>query len=117
MQHLSKDELSELQDMLIAEKTTLELELSEHGKKVGDDWQGTAAGFSGKQSDEMDAADTMEELAINVPLVETLEARLKDVVGALARMKNGTYGLDENTEKAIPIERLRANPAARVNVE
>ncbi len=45
----------------------------------------------------MDAADTMEELAINVPLVETLEARLKDVTLALARMKTGEYGHDENT--------------------
>ncbi len=117
MHHISKHELEELRDTLIAEKATLEAELSEHGKKVGGDWQGTAEGFSGKQSDEMDAANTMEELALNVPLVETLEARLKDVVDALARIKTEAYGHDENTGEPIPIERLRANPAARVNVE
>jgi DnaK suppressor protein len=117
MHHLPKQELDELRDTLIAEKATLESELSEHGKKVNGDWQGTAQGFTGKQSDEMDAGDVMEELAINIPLVETLEARLKDVVDALARIKTGNYGQDENTGKPIPIARLRANPAARVNVE
>lgn len=117
MHHLSKNDLDELRDTLIAEKATLEAELAEHGKKVDGDWQGTAQGFSGKQSDEMDAGDVMEELATNVPLVETLEARLKDVVEALARVKTGDYGHDESTGAPIPIERLRANPAARVNVE
>ncbi len=117
MHHISKLELDELRDALIVEKATLEAALREHGKKVGDDWQGTAQGFTWKQSDEMDAADTMEELAINVPLVETLEARLKDVALALDRIKTGNYGHDENTGEPIPIERLRANPAARVNVE
>jgi RNA polymerase-binding transcription factor DksA len=117
MKHLSKPEYEELHDALLAEKATLESELSEHGQKVSGDWQGTAQGFSGKQSDEMDVADTMEELAINVPLVETLEARLKDVALALAHMKTGQYGLDEMTGEPIPIERLRANPAARTTVQ
>lgn len=117
MHHLSKHDIDELHDSLIAEKATLESELSEHGKKVNGDWQGTAEGFTGKQSDDMDAGDTMEELAINVPLVESLEARLKDVVDALARIKSGEYGHDEVSGEPIPIERLRANPAARMNVE
>lgn len=117
MHHIAKQELDELRDTLIAEKATLEAELSEHGKKVNGDWQGTAQGFTGKQSDEMDAGDVMEELAVNVPLVETLEARLKDVVDALARMKTGEYGHDEKTGEPIPIERLLANPAARTTVQ
>lgn len=115
MQHISKKILDELRDTLIAEKATLEAELSEHGRKVDGDWQGTAVG--GKESDDTDKADTMEELAINVPLVETLEARLNEVVDALAKMKTGTYGTDENSGEPIPIERLRANPAARTKVQ
>lgn len=117
MHHLSKNDLEELRDALIAEKATLEAELGEHGKKVNGDWQGTAQGFTGKQADEMDAADTMEELAVNVPLVETLEARLKEVTVALARIKTEEYGHDEVTGEPIPIERLRANPAARTTVQ
>lgn len=117
MHHIEKHELDELRDTLIAEKATLEAELSEHGKKVDGNWQGTAQGFTGKQSDEMDAGDVMEELAVNVPLVETLEARLKDVIDALARMKTGEYGHDEVSGEPIPIERLRANPSARTRVQ
>ncbi len=115
MKHLSKHEVEELHDALIAEKAILEAELSEHGRNVDGDWQGTAAGDS--ESDDTDKADTMEELAINVPLVETLETRLKDVVDALTRIKEGTYGTDENTGVQIPIERLRVNPAARTAIQ
>lgn len=115
MHHLSKEQLEDLRDALIAEKATLEAELSEHGRQVDGNWQGTAVGDN--EPDETDAADTMEELATNVPLVETLEARLKDVTHALAKIKNGSYGVDENSGESIPIERLRANPAARTTVE
>ena len=47
---------------------------------------------------------------------ETLEARLKDVTDALLKMRDGGYGADEKTEKPIPLERLKANPAARTNI-
>ncbi|TSC86981.1 MAG: hypothetical protein G01um10148_86 [Parcubacteria group bacterium Gr01-1014_8] len=117
MQHFSKEDAQELRSALEAEKNNLEQELREHGKKQGGDWQGTAAGFSGNEPDETDLADTMEELATNVPLVEALEARLKDVMDALAKMDSGTYGICEKTGKPIPIARLRANPAARTHVE
>lgn len=116
MKHLSEHEVDELRDSLIAEKATLEAELSEHGRNIGGDWQGTAQD-SGNEPDDVDRGDKMEELAVNVPLVETLEARLKEVANALACIKKGTYGTDENTGEPIPIERLRANPAARTNVE
>jgi DnaK suppressor protein len=116
MEHLSSDELEELRALLGAEKDSLEEELAEHGRKVGDDWQGTAKGFSSDEPDATDAADSMEELAINVPLVEELEKRYKEVIGAMKRLMEGKYGLDENTGEPIDIERLRANPAARTNI-
>jgi len=117
MKHLSKHELDELRDALLAEKAVLESELSEHGRRVDGDWQGTARGADGAEPDSADEADTMEELAINVPLVEELESKLKDVMSALARIKNETYGTDEISGEPIPIARLRANPSARVNVQ
>lgn len=116
MEHLSQDELDELHALLGAEKDSLEEELSQHGRKVGDDWQGSAQGFSGDEADAVDAADNIEELSINIPLVEELERRYKEVVAAMQRIKEGKYGLDENTGEPIDIERLRANPAARTNI-
>jgi RNA polymerase-binding transcription factor DksA len=115
LKRLIKDSGFKIEEMYFESKGKRVSE--KEGQKVSGDWQGTAQGFSGKQSDEMDVADTMEELAINVPLVETLEARLKDVALALAHMKTGQYGLDEMTGEPIPIERLRANPAARTTVQ
>lgn len=113
MQHISPKDLYEFEDMLEKERAELEAQLAEHGKKTGGNWQGTAQGFEGAESDETDEADSMEELATNVPLVETLETRLRDVADALDRIKNGSYGTDEGSGEPISVERLRANPAAR----
>jgi RNA polymerase-binding transcription factor DksA len=115
MQHLSEEEQEELRAMLSAEKDSLEEELAEHGKKVGEDWQGTAAGFGAEEPDPIDAADALEELVINVPLVEELEKRYKEIVAAIKRMEDGSYGLTAGGEP-IDIERLRANPAAQTNI-
>jgi RNA polymerase-binding transcription factor DksA len=116
MEHLSADELEELRALLGAEKDSLEEELAEHGRKIGDDWQGTAGGLSPNEADATDAADSMEELTVNIPLVEELEKRYKEVVAAMSRIKEGKYGLDENTGEPIDVERLQANPAARTNI-
>ena len=114
---LNEQELKELRELLEAEKKTLEKSLSEHGRKVGNDWSGTPKGFEEEtDSEPEDAADRMEELATNVSLVEELERRYKDVVDALARMDAGTYGSDEETGKPILLERLHADPAARKNI-
>ena len=115
MQHLSETEIEELRAALHAEKDSLEEELSEHGRKVGDDWTGTAEGFDSNEPDGIDTADKLEELSVNVALVEELESRYKEIQAALKRIQEGTYGITENGEP-IDIDRLRANPAATTNV-
>lgn len=116
MQHLTTEQIESLKKLLENEKEVLEKELAGHGKKVNGDWQGTPAGFAPGEADVTDVADRMEELATNIPLVEELEKRLTEVSGALEQIGKGTYGLDEHTGGAIPLERLMANPAARTNV-
>lgn len=115
MKHLTESERNELRTLLTEEKSTLETELSQYGRKVGEDWIGTPSGFGSGEADEVDAADRFEELATNVPLVENLEARYHEVLEALVRMDSGSYGLTDSGEE-IPVARLRANPAARTNV-
>ena len=115
MQHLTEEEIEELRAALHAEKDSLEEELAEHGRKVGDDWVGTAQGFNENEPDENDGADKMEELGVNVALVEELEKRYKEIAAALKRMGDGTYGIAENGEP-IDVDRLRANPAATKNI-
>ena len=118
MKHLTEDQLEELRVALDAESTDLEEQLAEHGKKVDGNWQGTPAGFEQESDSEPeDVADRFEELATNVPLVEELELRLKDVQRALKKMDTGQYGICERTGEEIPFKRLEANPAARTIVE
>lgn len=117
MTHLSDAELAELKTALENEKRRLESELAAHGKKNHEqnDWQGAMTDFEAdeEESDPVDAADNIEELATNVSIVETLEARLKDVIVAMEKMEQGTYGTCEDGKGEIPLERLKANPAAK----
>ncbi len=46
-------------------------------------------------------------------LLARQEEELKETLHALAKIKNGTYGICEKTGKPIPVERLEANPIAR----
>ncbi|OHA12763.1 MAG: hypothetical protein A3J10_03580 [Candidatus Sungbacteria bacterium RIFCSPLOWO2_02_FULL_54_10] len=118
MKHLTEDQVEELHAALDAERTDLEEQLASHGKKIENNWTGTPAGFEDeKGSAPEDTADRFEELATNVPLVEELERRLKDVNDALGKIKKGTYGICENTDGEIPFDRLEANPAARTLIE
>lgn len=111
MSHLTEEQLDELRAALEAEKDSLEEELAEHGKKVGDDWEGTSQS-SGEEADLNDVADNIEALATNVPLVEELEKRYREVRKALQKMDKGTYGMCEVGNDEIPQKRLEANPAA-----
>src|SRR3989344_2695913 len=103
---MNKNDLNAFRAVLDAERETLEEELASHGRATPEtgDWQGTTGGLEGEEPDPNDAADQMEELATNVPLVEELEKR---------NMENGSYGACEVCGEAISTERLRANPAAQ----
>ena len=111
MSHLTEDQLEELRGALNAERDSLDEELSSYGKSVNGDWQGNSS-TKGGEADPTDAADNIEELATNVPLVEELEQRHKEINKALERMDKGTYGSCEVCNAEIPLDRLEATPAA-----
>jgi len=116
---LQQHEMEELREKLEIEKSDLEEELLSHGRVLNDsgDWEGSSAGLEGQEADPNDAADQIEELVTNVPLVEELEERHIDVAEALEKMDDGTYGLCEEDSEPIPYARLKANPAARTCIE
>ncbi|NBV76882.1 hypothetical protein EBR66_01840 [bacterium] len=114
---LDQVQFEELRSMLEAERDSLLEELATYGVKKDGDWQGSSLSPEGEESDPIDAADQIEELSVNVPLVEELEKRLKEVNAAVAKMEKGGYGIDEDSGEDIPFDRLMANPAARTNVE
>lgn len=114
MKHINQETMMELRESLEAELADLKEELSAHGRSVGDDgdWEGSSNEGDDIESDPVDAADQIEELATNVPLVEELEDRYEEVEEALERMDHGAYGICEACGEPIPVERLKANPAA-----
>ena len=70
-----------------------------------------------------DGINDMEDLASLQSLsskdnriLEQQENERKETLHALAKIKNGTYGICEESEKPIPEERLRVNPTARTTV-
>lgn len=113
---LTEAQLEELRGALEAEKDSLEEEMASHGKLSGGVWEGSS-GSEGAEPDPTDAADNIEELSVNVPLVGELQTRQKEILSALERMEKGRYGICEVCEKLIPFDRLEANPAARTCVE
>ena len=114
MNHLTSDQLEALRESLKAERATLDTDLAQHGTKEPDGiWDPSSSGLSGEEADPTDAADQIEELVTNVPIVQELASRSRDIDDALAKMTSGTYGLCEVGGEEIEYERLVANPAAR----
>jgi DnaK suppressor protein len=50
-------------------------------------------------------------------LHERLRSQLLEVESALARIENGKYGICEETEEHIEVDRLRAIPWTRLSIE
>jgi len=52
----------------------------------------------------------------NKALSDHSELRLKEVNDALKRIEDGTYGICQVCQREIPLERLKANPAASTDM-
>lgn len=116
---IAQQDLEELRARLETDKEQLEEELSSHGRVMDEtgDWVGASQGFEGEEADPNDVADQIEELSTNVPLVEELEQKHRDTIDALQKMDEGVYGICEVSNEPIPLDRLKANPAARTLIE
>ncbi len=101
---------------LSAEKRLLEEQLAGIARFNGDTnlWEAIPDQDMIGEIDDNDAADRFEDFEERSAMLGTLQARLKDVDDALAKIATNTYGNCE-VEPAHPIEhdRLEANPAAR----
>lgn len=107
--------LDELKEKLIAEKKQLEDELGKFATKTAEGEYKT--GFPDDVGNEQgENAIEVEEYTDKLALEQSLETQLKDVIDALAKMEDGTYGKDEKTGEDIDVNRLQAYPAARTNI-
>lgn len=96
------------------EKVTLEAELSTVGRRNPSnpaDWEPVPQ-ETGQEADPNDAADHIEHFEENTAILKELETRYNEVLAALARIEDGSYGTCSIGGEPIEEDRLNADPAA-----
>lgn len=88
-------------------------QLGIHNPEVPEDWIATPGEEIDAEADENVAADRVEEWDERRATLAVLETRYNNIVRALAKIGENTYGICEVAGEEIEEERLRANPAAR----
>jgi DnaK suppressor protein len=97
--------LEVLKNMLTQERTNALARIRELRRNQGDD-------TAGSPGDEMDIARSLTDVETNASLVERAEERLKAIDDALLRLSRGRYGICEQCENEIAVERLKVLPFA-----
>ena len=113
---MNEIDLNKFKNLLLAEKTKLEEELSSIGRRNPEnpiDWEALPSDAQTDSADLNDFADNIEDFETNTAILKQLETQLMDVESALTKIEDGSYGICEISGKEIEIDRLEANPAAR----
>lgn len=103
-------------EKLLTEQKILYKELSELGFQdttAPEDWVATPDDPAKTEADENLVADRKEEWIGRRGEVAALETRYNNIVKALGKIKDGTYGICEICNSPIEEDRLAVNPAAR----
>lgn len=115
---MEKDQLIQFENRLLAEKENLERDLKvfaiENPAAKGG-WQTKRPDFGNDAGDEEEREDEAEERETEVSLEHQIETRLTNINAALAKMKEGRYGICEKCGKEIEVERLKVNPEAQMH--
>ena len=100
-----------LREALERELSSLDAQLADHGVGGAGDTEGSVSegGFA-------DSAQVSAERSETIGLIEQLRANRAEVVAALERMGEGTYGICEQCGREIALERLDALPSTRLCV-
>lgn len=105
-----------IEEQMLAEKARLEEQLAQFdGNKEGSDAYEISFPQIGDKDDE-NAAE-VDAYSTNLALERTLRSALRDIDGALKRMKNGTYGFCKYCGKEIDTKRLMARPVSSACIE
>ncbi len=111
----TSNDTAKFKKLLEEEKGLLETELSELGSRNPSnpsDWIPSKPAGDEFGADRNDNADIIEDMQDNNAALNELEGRLNQVLAALNKIAEGTYGICEISGEAIEVDRLEANPAA-----
>ena len=104
---LTAEVLAELRERLENRRTEL------RGELAGEDEQRSLGADADSVGDVADSSVDLQEVDIEAVTGADLRTELADVERALAKMRQGTYGICEEGGEPIPLARLRALPTAR----
>ena len=105
-------QLDDARTLLEAEKEAVDKQLLDHGVALEGDENISIDSHEGFA----DSAQVTAERSQQITLVEQLRTRRADILTALRKIDDGTYGKCENCGQEIPVERLEAVPAATLCV-
>ena len=117
---MNKRDTERFKKSLSTEKASLEEELAtvaERNSGTSSGWEANSGKMEVDAADENEVADKLEELEDNSGIADKLEYQLNEVKAALERIEKGTYGICETCGQPIEIERLEANPSARISIK
>jgi DnaK suppressor protein len=102
-------------DRLEKEKASLEEQLSTIGQPSVEspgEWEAVQKDTE-QEPDLHDQADHLDEYQENRAVIDVLNTRHREVLAALARIEDGTYGICEVCKEPIEADRLEADPSAK----
>jgi DnaK suppressor protein len=108
---MDEQELSFIRAALERERAVVERQLADHGARPSDldvDFD-IDEGFA-------DSAQATAERSQLLSMIDGLRSHHREIVWALRRLEDGTYGKCEGCGQEIPFERLEARPTARLCV-
>ena len=114
---LDKKTIEELKSALLKEKGELENDLARIARPVDKKEGDYETSFEEIGSDREDNASEVEQYTDNLPVEIALEKKLKDIIGALENIDKGTYGICDNCNQEIDLERLKVNPSAKTCIK
>lgn len=116
---LTEEHKQLLKEKLEREREVLLTELSRLGAQNPAnpaDWMAAKPVGDEFGADRTDNAAVIEDMHTNNASLNELEGRLNNVLRALQKFTDGTYGVCEISGGPIEPERLDANPAARTSI-
>jgi RNA polymerase-binding transcription factor DksA len=78
-----------------------------------DDWVLTTESVEVDTADTNDHADIAEDSEERIAILSDLKTRYRNIVRALQKIEEGTYGICEISNEPIELDRLEVHPAAR----
>lgn len=109
---MDRKQLDDARTRLEAEREAVDKQLLDHGVELEGDESINIEDHEGFA----DSAQVTADRSQQITLVEQLRVRRADILAALQKIEDGTYGKCESCGQDIPAERLEAVPAATLCV-